>query len=389
MPVSFDAGIVRSDNTQPLNLWILMNKRTALYQQHLDSNAKIVDFSGWDMPIHYGSQLAEHRQVREECGVFDVSHMTVVDVDGPEAEKYLRYLLCNDVAKLDESGKALYSGMLDYKGGVIDDLIVYSMQEGFRLVVNCGTREKDLEWMTVQAKSFDVWVLERPELSILAIHGPSSIDKVCSVLAQEDAEAVRALPNFKGVMCGEWFIARTGYTGEKGLELIFPQELAPAFWEKLLSVGVKPIGLGARDTLRLEAGMNLYGQDMDESVSPLAANMEFAVSWLPLTRDFIGREALTNLKQKQLTGDLPVLCGLVMEERGVLRHGQRVITDNGEGFITSGSFSPTLNMSVALARVPAGSRSAQVEIRDKLVPVIIGKPGFVRFGKKVFQPFSE
>lgn len=388
MPVSIDAGIVRSDDQQPLRHWTYMNKRTALYQQHLDSNAKIVDFSGWDMPIHYGSQLAEHRQVREECGVFDVSHMTVVDVDGPEAEKYLRFLLCNDVAKLDEPGKALYSGMLDYKGGVIDDLIVYAMEEGFRVVVNCGTREKDLNWMNEQAKRFDVWVLERPELSILAIHGPSSIDKVCSVLASEDAEVVKALPNFKGVMCGEWFIARTGYTGEKGLELIFPQHLAPAFWEKLLEVGVQPIGLGARDTLRLEAGMNLYGQDMDESVSPLEANMEFAVSWSPETRDFIGRETLTKLKQQQLSGDLPVLCGLVMEERGVLRHGQRVLTDIGEGVITSGSFSPTLNVSVALARVPAGSRTAQVEIRDKLVPVIIGKPGFVRFGKKVFQPLS-
>ena len=366
-----------------------MNKRTALYQQHLDSNAKIVDFSGWDMPIHYGSQLAEHRQVREECGVFDVSHMTVVDVDGVEAESFLRYLLCNDVSKLDQPGKALYSGMLNYKGGVIDDLIVYAMEDGYRLVVNCGTREKDLAWINMQAHDFDVWVLERPELAILAIHGPSSIDKVCSVLEPADAEAVRALPNFKGVMCGDWFIARTGYTGEKGLELIFPQELAPAFWEKLLAVGVKPIGLGARDTLRLEAGMNLYGQDMDESVSPLAANMEFAVSWEPQTRDFIGREALTKLKQQQLSGELPVLIGLVLEERGVLRHDQRVVTDKGEGVITSGSFSPTLNMSVALARVPAGSSSAQVEMRGKLVSVLIGKPGFVRFGKKVFQPLAQ
>lgn len=366
-----------------------MNKRTALYQQHLDSNAKLVDFSGWDMPIHYGSQLSEHRQVREDCGVFDVSHMTVVDIVGADAQTYLRYLLCNDVAKLDDPGKALYSGMLNHEGGVIDDLIVYAMQEGFRLVVNCGTREKDLKWLNTQAKDFEVQVLERPELAILAIHGPNSIDKVCSVLAQADAEKVSALPNFKGVMCGDWFIARTGYTGEKGLELIFPQNLAPAFWERLLAAGVKPIGLGARDTLRLEAGMNLYGQDMDESVSPLAANMEFAVSWAPEARDFIGREALTAQKQQQLSENLPVLLGLVLEERGVLRHGQRVVTDKGEGVITSGSFSPTLNMSVALARVPAGSRNAQVEIRSKLIGVLIGKPGFVRFGKKVFQPLAK
>ena len=362
-----------------------MNKRTALYEQHIAANAKMVDFSGWDMPIHYGSQLAEHRVVREDCGVFDVSHMTVVDVKGDDSRKFLQMLLCNDVAKLEEEGRALYSGMLNHEAGVIDDLIVYRMADGYRLVVNCATREKDLSWIRDYATEYSVVILERPELSILAIHGPNSIDKVCSILSEVDAKAVSALPNFKGVLCGDWFIARTGYTGEKGVELIFPETDAASFWEKLLAAGIKPVGLGARDTLRLEAGMNLYGQDMDETISPLSANMEFAVAWEPQSRDFIGRSALTALKQKQLAGDLPVMVGLVLEERGVLRAGLKVVTDKGEGVITSGSFSPTLNLSVALARIPQGSSECQVEMRGKLVSVVLGKPGFVRFGKKVFK----
>ncbi len=362
-----------------------MNKRTALYENHINANAKMVDFSGWDMPIHYGSQLMEHRVVREDCGVFDVSHMTVVDIRGQDSQIFLQKLLCNDVAKLTELGRALYSGMLNHEGGVIDDLIVYKMEEGYRMVVNCATREKDLEWIRDIADSFSVVVLERPEMSILAIHGPNSIDKVCAILAEEDAAKVKSLVNFKGVLCGDWFIARTGYTGEKGLELIFPETFAPMFWEKLMAAGIKPVGLGARDTLRLEAGMNLYGQDMDESISPLSANMEFAVAWEPTSRDFIGRSALTELKQKQADGNLPIMVGLVLEDRGVLRAGLKVITDKGEGVITSGSFSPTLNQSIALARVPQGCTQCHVELRGKLLPVLLGKPGFVRFGKKVFQ----
>lgn len=362
-----------------------MGQRTSLYQKHLDSGAKMVDFGGWDMPINYGSQIEEHNQVRTAAGAFDVSHMTVVDIGGQDAEKYLRHLLSNDVVKLDEVGRALYSAMLNHEGGVVDDLIVYKMSFGYRLVVNCATRSKDLAWMIEHSRGYQISIEERPKLAILAIHGPTSIDAVCQVLEPEQTAAVLALKNFRGVELGDYFIARTGYTGEKGVELIFPETEAPQLWDKLLAVGVKPVGLGARDTLRLEAGMNLYGHDMDESVSPLAANMEQTISWEPQGRDFIGRAAVTSHKQQQAAGELPKLVGLVLESRGVLREGQVVQTDTGTGIITSGSFSPTLKHSIALARIPTDSTTCQVDLRGTLTAVRIVTPNFVRFGKKVFE----
>jgi aminomethyltransferase len=362
-----------------------VGQHTSLYQKHLDAGAKMVDFAGWNMPINYGSQIEEHQQVRTNAGVFDVSHMTVVDIFGPDANVFLRFLLSNDIAKLDKVGRALYSAMLNENGGVVDDLIVYRMENGFRIVVNCGTREKDLNWMAVQSKAFTVTIEEKPQLAILAIHGPASLEKVCQVLDQNRIAPVQALRNFRGVLLGDWFIARTGYTGEKGVEIIFPNKEAPAFWDKLLAAGVKPIGLGARDTLRLEAGMNLYGHDMDENTSPLAANMEQAISWEPQDRDFLGRQALLEHKKNQDAGNLSKLVGLVLEERGVLREGQRVVSNAGEGVITSGSFSPTLKHSIALARIPVNSQSCEVDLRGTLTPVRIVRPNFVRFGKKVFE----
>lgn len=362
-----------------------MPKQTALYQQHIDAGAKIVDFAGWDMPINYGSQIDEHNAVRTDAGVFDVSHMTVIDVSGRDSAEYLRHLLANDVAKLDVDGRALYSAMLNEDGGVIDDLIVYRMSFGYRVVVNCATRLKDLAWMAQQSSGYSVSIAERPRLAILAVHGPNSLDKVCQVLTPEQAAAVQQLTNFRGVELDDWFIARTGYTGEKGVELVFPDELAPALWQKLLQIGVKPIGLGARDTLRLEAGMNLYGHDMDENVSPIAANMEQTIAWTPTDRDFVGRAAVSEHLRRQQEGNLPYLTGLVLEQRGVLREGQKVITDQGEGIITSGTFSPTLKHSIALARIPVNSTSCQVDLRGTLTPVRIVKPNFVRFGKKIFD----
>ena len=362
-----------------------MGQQTSLYQRHLDAGAKMVDFAGWDMPINYGSQIEEHNQVRNHAGIFDVSHMTVVDISGTDAQAYLRYLLANDVAKLDEVGRALYSGMLNESGGVVDDLIVYSTSFGYRVVVNCATREKDLAWMHSHAESFDVAIEERPQLAILAVHGPEAIEKVCSVLEGDRAEQSKQLKNFRGFESDTWFIARTGYTGEQGLELILPEEEAPQLWDKLLEVGVKPVGLGARDTLRLEAGMNLYGHDMDETISPIAANMEQTIAWQPEDRDFIGREAVTAHREEQRAGKLPVLTGLVLEQRGVLREGQKVLCENGEGLITSGSFSPTLKHSIALARIPVDSGACQVDIRGTVTDVRIVKPNFVRFGKKVFE----
>jgi aminomethyltransferase len=362
-----------------------LNQRTPLYQKHLDAGAKMVPFAGWDMPINYGSQIEEHNQVRTDAGVFDVSHMTVVDISGSDASAYLRHLLANDVARLDSVGRALYSAMLNHEGGVVDDLIVYRRKEGYRLVVNCATRMKDLQWMAQQAPGFSVAIEERPRLAILAVHGPSSIDKVCSILTPEQAEIVRGLGNFRGAELGDWFVARTGYTGEKGLEIILPGTEAEALWGQLLSAGVKPVGLGARDTLRLEAGMNLYGHDMDESISPIAANMEQTIAWEPADRQFVGRDAVTEHREQQAAGLLPKLVGLVLEQRGVLREGQKVLTDAGEGVITSGSFSPTLKHSIALARIPVHSESCQVDLRGTLTSVRIVKPNFVRFGKKVFE----
>ncbi len=360
-----------------------MGNKTALYDQHLACGAKMVDFSGWDMPIHYGSQIQEHKSVRENVGVFDVSHMTVVDVMGQEAKTYLQYLLANDVDKLKTLGKALYTAMLNPQGGVIDDLIVYRRIDGYRLVVNCATREKDLQWMRQQAQAFSVSLIERPDLAILAIQGPQAIQKIKMLCPQHQA-AIEALKLFQGTDLGEWFIARTGYTGEDGVELMLPNVEVSAFWRRLMESGVAPIGLGARDTLRLEAGMNLYGADMNESISPLEANMAWTIAWEPQSRDFIGKQALLDEKAKGLKYKL---VGLVLETKGVLRAHQRVLVSGvGEGEITSGTFSPTLGYSIALARVPFATQGrAEVEIRDKLFPVKVVQPPFVRNGKKVFD----
>ncbi|WP_226686114.1 glycine cleavage system aminomethyltransferase GcvT [Stutzerimonas stutzeri] len=357
-----------------------MGQRTPLYDQHLALGAKMVDFGGWDMPLHYGSQVEEHHQVRRDCGVFDVSHMTVVDVSGEQARDYLQRLLANDVARLKSTGRALYTAMLNERGGVIDDLIVYLTDWGYRLVVNASTRDKDLAWMQAQAAGFAVEVRERPELAMLAIQGPHARVRTSELVSQVRAGLIHDLKPFQGMADGDWFIGRTGYTGEDGLEIILPAEQAPDFLSELVGAGIPPIGLGARDTLRLEAGLNLYGQDMTEEVSPLAANMGWTVAWEPAERDFVGRAAL---EQQRTRDDLPKLVGLVLEERGVLRAHQVVrVNGVGDGEITSGSFSPTLGKSIALARVPAGTAErAEVEIRGKWYPVRVVQPTFVRHGK--------
>jgi aminomethyltransferase len=364
-----------------------MGKQTPLYQQHLDANGKIVDFGGWDMPIHYGSQLQEHNVVREDAGMFDVSHMTIVDIAGPEALAYLQKILANDVSKLGFTGKALYTGMLNEEGGVIDDLIVYKMDGWYRTVVNCGTREKDLAWMNKQIESFDATLTERPELAMVAVQGPNAIEKVKQVRT-EQADLISELKVFQGLPVGEWFYARTGYTGEDGLEIIVPAAEVAEFWEALLAAGVAPTGLGARDTLRLEAGMNLYGNDMDDSISPLQAGMGWTIAWEPSDRDFIGRKAL---EAQKAAGVPSKLVGIVLETRGVMRSHQKVVVDlgngiQGEGEITSGTFSPTLQHSIAMARVPYDTGSeCNIEMRGKLIPARVVKMPFVRNGKKVFE----
>lgn len=368
-----------------------MGNKTALHEKHQEMGAKLVDFGGWDMPIHYGSQVDEHHQVRNDAGMFDVSHMTVVDVTGTDAKEFLRYLLANDVAKLQEKGKALYSGMLNEDAGVIDDLIVYLMTEPgvsgewFRVVVNCATREKDLRWMADNVASFDdVALTEQPELAMVAVQGPQALNRAKQAVSESRAGLIDQLSVFQGLESEGWFIARTGYTGEDGLEILLPEDEVADFWQALADAGVKPCGLGARDTLRLEAGMNLYGSDMDESISPLAANMGWTIAWEPEERVFIGREALQAQRESGITDKL---VGLVMESRGVLRAHQRVVIEGvGEGEITSGTFSPTLGCAIAMARVPAATAdNAEVDIRGKLVPVRVIRPSFVRNGKKIFD----
>lgn len=359
-----------------------MGKQTALYAKHTEAQGKIVDFGGWDMPIHYGSQIKEHNAVREAAGMFDVSHMTIVDVRGPDAKAYLQRLLANDVDKLKETGKALYSGMLNTDGGVIDDLIVYRMEGWFRTVVNCATREKDLEWMTAHTKGFDISLTERPELAMVAVQGPEAIGMVKKI-RPEAADLIDGLKVFQGLPQHGWFYARTGYTGEDGLEIMVPQEEVVQFWTQLIEAGVQPCGLGARDTLRLEAGMNLYGNDMDESISPLQAGMGWTIAWEPAERDFIGREAL---EAQKADGVAMKQVGLVLEGRGVMRSHQKVVVEGvGEGEITSGTFSPSLQCSIAMARVPAATGdTAQVDLRGKLTDVKVIKLPFVRNGKKMF-----
>ncbi|WP_147694704.1 glycine cleavage system aminomethyltransferase GcvT [Vogesella mureinivorans] len=357
-------------------------KRTPLFDAHVASGAKMVDFAGWEMPIHYGSQLKEHEIVRSDAGMFDVSHMTVVDITGSDAKAWLQKLIANDVAKLGFEGKALYSGMLNEQGGVVDDLIVYLTAFGYRMVVNAGTTDKDLAWMAKQSAGFDVTLQVRRDLAMLAVQGPTAIDKVCSVKPAL-ADAIRALKVFQGLPSGEWFFARTGYTGEDGLEIMIPATEAITFFNELKDAGVAPIGLGARDTLRLEAGMNLYGHDMDDGVSPLEAGMGWTIA-MTEGRDFIGRSAL---EAQKAAGVAMKQVGLVLEGRGVLREGQKVVVDGiGEGIITSGTFSPTLKHSIAIARVPAATAAtAQVDLRGTLTDVRVVKMPFVRNGKKVFE----
>ena len=358
-----------------------MTKRTALYEKHLESDAKIVDFAGWEMPIHYGSQLQEHKQVRSDAGVFDVSHMVVLDLRGEDAKAFLQKLLANDVAKLKTQGKALYSAMLNDDGKVIDDLIVYYLADDFyRIVVNAGTREKDIAWMQKQLTGFSATLTERDELAMIAVQGPNARDKACSVLTDEQAAVASALTVFVGAEIGDYFIARTGYTGEDGFEIMVHNDGVAALWDKLLAAGVKPIGLGARDTLRLEAGMNLYGTDMDETTSPLISGLGWTIAWQPEERDFIGRKAL---EQEKASGVQQKLVGLVLEGKGVLRGHQKVFTDKGgEGEITSGTFSPTLGVGIALARVPADTGdSCEIEVRNKRLPAKVVKAQFVRNGQ--------
>jgi len=360
-----------------------MLKRTPLYQTHAASGAKLVDFGGWEMPLNYGSQIEEHHAVRRDAGMFDVSHMCPVDLEGEDARPFLRALVANNVDKLTQSGKALYSCMLNDAGGVIDDLIIYFLREDwFRVVVNASTADKDLAWM--EKVRLDgghrVTITPRRDLAMIAVQGPSARAKFWQVRPTTRA-ATEGLGAFFATEAGDLFVARTGYTGEDGFEVMVPAAQAAQLWQDLKAAGVAEAGLGARDTLRLEAGMNLYGNDMDETVSPLDAGLAWTVD-LKSPRDFVGRAALE--QQLANSGSRKAFVGLKLLDKGVLRSHQKVITPHGDGEITSGTFAPTLGFSVAMARVPREVKigdTVEVDIRGKRMPVQVVKMPFVRNGK--------
>ena len=357
-----------------------MLKTTPLNALHREAHARMVDFGGWDMPVNYGSQIEEHHAVRTDAGLFDVSHMQVIDLEGDGVREFLRAALANDVDKLKASGKALYSCMLTGEGGVIDDLITYFFREDwFRMVVNAGTADKDLAWLGgLRARvSSPIRITPRRDLAIIAIQGPRARERFWQAFP-----ALRPptgeLGAFSAVIVDEWMIARTGYTGEDGFEIVLPVAKAAALWRALVAAGARPAGLGARDTLRLEAGMNLYGQDMDETVSPLDAGLAWTVD-LKAPRAFTGREALESRGQRS-----EFLGLLLVDAGGVLRGHQKVRTPRGEGEVTSGTFSPTLGKSIALARLPLGTavgETVDVVVRDKALAARVVKIPFVRNGK--------
>ncbi|MFC0254509.1 glycine cleavage system aminomethyltransferase GcvT [Massilia consociata] len=365
-------------------------KATPLNSAHRALGAKMVDFGGWDMPVNYGSQIEEHNAVRLDAGMFDVSHMCVVDLKGANVRAFLRGLLANNVDKLQVPGKALYSCMLNPEGGVIDDLIVYYFSEDwFRLVVNAGTAEKDLAWITQHndATGARLAITQRRDgndpIALVAVQGPNARAKVWQVLPSTQA-ASEPLKPFNVVIVpdtpfGEVMVARTGYTGEDGFEIGVPASQVEALWNAFVAAGIKPAGLGARDTLRLEAGMNLYGQDMDDNVSPLDAGLAWTVD-LVSERDFVGKAAL------QAKGQQANFVGLILREKGgILRAHQKVVAASGNaGEITSGTFSPSMQQAIALARVPmdvAIGDTVHVEIRDKKLAASVVKLPFVRNGK--------
>lgn len=360
-----------------------MIAKTPLHATHLACGAKMVDFHGWDMPLHYGSQINEHHFVRQDAGMFDVSHMTIVDILGAGGRQFLRKLLTNDVDQLQHNGKALYSCMCNEHGGIIDDLIVYQRaSDNYRVVLNSATRQNDITWIRARSEGFAIGLQERPELAMLAVQGPEAITKTLAILSPAQIDAVSTLTHFECVDVDNWFFARTGYTGEDGFEIIVPREFIVPLWNDLMQAGVKPCGLAARDTLRLEAGMLLYGQDMDESTTPLESGLAWTVKWEPEDRGFIGMGALFTQKRQ---GIEQKMVGLTLLDKGIMRHGQKVIIEGcADGIITSGSYSPTLEQSIALARVPVNTGNrVMVDIRGKLIQAEVGKPRFIKQGKAI------
>ena len=358
-------------------------KTTPLNAMHREAGARMVGFGGWEMPLHYGSQIEEHHAVRRDCGMFDVSHMLAFDVRGAGSRDLLSWVPANNVARLRQPGKALYSCLLNPAGGVLDDLIVYFLaDESFRVVVNAGTADKDHAWLTARRdeRAPQVSITARRDLALLAVQGPNARARVYQ--AQPGSEAAAgSLVHFSAAQMGETMLARTGYTGEDGFEIALPATQAAALWQRLREFKVAPAGLGARDTLRLEAGMNLYVQDMDESTTPLETGLAWTVD-LKAPRDFIGKSALQDARPRCHA------LGLLLVDKGVMRGHQKVMAAHGDGEITSGGFGPTLDRSIALARVPVAvmpGDEVAVDVRGKQLRARVVRPPFVRNGKILIE----
>jgi aminomethyltransferase len=352
-----------------------MNK-TPLNKSHIELGAKMVNFSNWEMPISYSSLIEEHNAVRNTVGIFDVSHMSVFDFDGDNQVAFFEKIFANDIKKIYKDNKAIYGALLNAEGGILDDLIIYHANNKFRLVSNCSTREQNRQWFEKHAVEFGVKVMERSDMGILAIQGPDALNKILGI--KEVDNQVNTLQSFGCMFEGDKLYARTGYTGEDGLELIIPTKDINHLWDQALELGCTPIGLGARDTLRLEAGLNLYGNDMTINNHPYESNMGWTIDMSDENREFIGKDALLSIDQSKSQK----IVGIILQDKGVLRSGYEITHEQGKGVVLSGSYSPTLQSSIGLARVDQGYKeNGKVMIRNKLLNIDFVSPRFLGQGK--------
>ena len=352
-----------------------MNK-TPLNKSHIELGAKMVNFSNWEMPISYSSLIEEHNAVRNTVGIFDVSHMSVFDFDGDNQVAFFEKIFANDIKKIYKDNKAIYGALLNEEGGILDDLIIYHANNKFRLVSNCSTREQNRQWFEKHAVEFGVKVMERSDMGILAIQGPDALNKILKI--KEIDTQVNTLQSFGCMFEGDKLYARTGYTGEDGLELIVPTKDINHLWDQALELGCTPIGLGARDTLRLEAGLNLYGNDMTINNHPYESNMGWTIDMSDENREFIGKDALLSIDQSKSQK----IVGIILQDKGILRSGYEITHEQGKGVVLSGSYSPTLQSSIGLARVDQGYKeNGKVMIRNKLLNIDFVSPRFLGQGK--------
>ena len=364
-----------------------MTKQTFLHDKHIALGARMVDFAGWDMPVQYSSIIEEHKTVREKVGLFDVSHMGELIIKGEDALPFLNKIVPQDISKLVNL-KAIYCQLTNKKGSIIDDLIIYKLEdEKYLVIVNASRIDEDLNWMVRNKIGFNVEIInESHNFSLLAVQGPKACDLIKSL-------GVEDLPSFFTIKRGTLFninlwISRTGYTGEDGVEILVRNEFSEYLWDKLLDAGqtfgIKPIGLGARDTLRLEAALHLYGNDLDESTTPVEAGLAWSIPRTK-TEDYNGKSVIINQLEN---GVQKKLIGLKMLDRNIARHGYDVYyNDEKIGTITSGGISPIRGDNIALAYIKnldnlAVGSTIQVMIREKLHNAEIVKRPFVKKNNK-------